>query len=143
MKIIGANLLVETVSRLINGDLKETSQSEITNPQSEIHHAPKIFTETCKIDWNKTVDDVHNIIRGLSPFPGAFTHLDNKILKIYRSQKEELQTILQPGNYETDHKTYLRFACTNGYIYLKEIQLEGKKKMMIEDFLRGYKMGKS
>ena len=143
MKIIGANLLVETVSGLIKGNLKETSQSEIINSQSAIHHAPKIFTETCKIEWNKTVGEVHNLIRGLSPFPGAFTYLDNKILKIYRSQKEERKTFLQPGDYETDNKTYLRFACTNGYIYLKEIQLEGKKKMMIEDFLRGYRVGKS
>ncbi len=140
MKIIGANLLVETVIGLTEGSLKEINQSEITNPQSEIHHAPKIFTETCKIDWNKTVDEVHNLIRGLSPFPGAFTFLDNKILKIYRSQKEEVQTSVQPGDYETDNKTYLRFACANGYTYLKEIQLEGKKKMMIEDFLRGYRV---
>ena len=148
MKTIGAQLLVKTVEGLANGSLKETPQPIIENapiPNSQfpiptpLKHAPKIFTETCKINWNKTVAEVHNLIRGLSPFPGAFTHFDNKLLKIYRAQKEETSTKVEPGQFETDKKTYLRFACPDGYIYLKEMQLEGKKKMLIEDFLRGYR----
>src|SRR5579871_2099600 len=158
MKIIGANLLVKTVEGLAEGNLGEKPQAasmvnsewSIGNPSisgshspftidHSLKHAPKIFTETCKIDWNKSVDEIHNLIRGLSPFPGAFTYLDNKLLKIYRSQKETASISISEGNFETDNKTYFRFAASNGYIYLKEIQLEGKKKMLIDDFLRGYR----
>jgi len=141
MKIIGANLLVKTVKGLAAGSLRETPQpSVIGHPSSDLKHAPKIFTETCKIDWNKSVDEIHNLIRGLSPFPGAFTYFDGKMLKIFRSEKEETPTTVLPGNFETDKRTCLRFAAHNGYTYLKEIQLEGKKKMGIEDFLRGYRL---
>ncbi|HVM89135.1 MAG TPA: methionyl-tRNA formyltransferase [Puia sp.] len=141
MKIIGAELLVKTVKGLAEGALKERAQAEVTSKQSaELKHAPKIFTENCKIDWHKPVNDVYNLIRGLSPFPGAFTLLDDKILKVYHVEKKEGIISSSPGSYETDNKTYLRFACPNGYIYLKEIQLEGKRKMMIEDFLRGHRM---
>jgi methionyl-tRNA formyltransferase len=141
MKIIGANLLVRTVSGLAEGSLQERAQRLVIDHQpSDLKHAPKIFTETCKIDWGKSVNEVYNLIRGLSPFPGAFTYFDNKMLKIFRAEKEETATTLAPGNFETDKKTCLRFATANGYIYLKEIQLEGKKKMGIEDFLRGYRM---
>ncbi len=140
MKIIGANLLVKTVEGIANNTLKETPQPPVIRDQSsELKLAPKIFTQTCKIDWSKSVEEIHNFIRGLSPFPGAFTHFDHKILKIYRVEKEEGITLVKAGEYETDKKTYLRFACTNGYVNLKEIQLEGKKKMTVEVFLRGYR----
>ena len=139
MKEVGAQLLVRTVSGLVEGNLKETPQSSISDQSSEIKHAPKIFTETCKIDWNKTVDEVHNLIRGLSPFPGAFTFLNDKTLKIYRSDKEYKQPSIPAGQFDTDQKSYLKFACTNGYVLVKELQLEGKKKMNVEDFLRGYR----
>ena len=85
------------------------------------------------------LEEVHNLIRGLSPFPGAFTFLDGKMLKIYKARKEALIPTHTEGEYETDGKTFLKFACTNGYLYLLEIQLEGKKKMGIEEFLRGYR----
>jgi methionyl-tRNA formyltransferase len=138
MKELGAQLLVRTAEGLANGSLKEQPQNELAD-ESEIKHAPKIFTETCRIDWNKTVDEVHNLIRGLSPFPGAFTHLGNKILKIYRAEKQLKQTSVSIGEFETDSKTYLRFAANNGYVYLDEIQLEGKKRMKVQVFLRGHK----
>lgn len=141
LKEIGARLLVKTVQGLADGSLNETPQSEISNFKSgTIKHAPKIFTDTCKIDWNKPVDEVHNLIRGLSPFPGAFTYLNEKLLKIYRSKKEVKQASIATGEFETDGKTFLKFACSDGYILLKEIQLEGKKRMSVEDFLRGYKV---
>jgi methionyl-tRNA formyltransferase len=156
MKEIGAALLVKTVGGLIEGTLKEKPQiingkwimdnealhSPFTTHNSLLKHAPKIFTETCKIDFNKTVEEVHNLIRGLAPFPGAFTELEGKMLKIYRSKKEiTTQSISdgQPGSHSTDGKTYLKFSCTNGYVHILELQLEGKKKMTIEDFLRGYR----
>jgi methionyl-tRNA formyltransferase len=139
MKNIGAQLLLKTIKALADGTLAETPQSQISNPKSEIHHAPKIFTETGKINFTKTTDEVHNLIRGLSPFPGAFTTLNGKMLKIYRSQKEIVTPKINAGEYETDGKTFLKFACSNGFIHIKELQLEGKKKNLIEDFLRGYR----
>jgi methionyl-tRNA formyltransferase len=139
MKEIGAQLLLKTVNELAAGTLHETPQSQIANLKSEIHHAPKIFTETGKIDFTKTEDEVHNLIRGLSPFPGAFTTLNGKMLKIYKSEKEYTLPKINTGEYETDGKTFLKFACNNGFIHIKELQLEGKKKNLIEDFLRGYR----
>ena len=151
MKVIGAQLLVKTVEGIANGTLKETPQSSIVNrqssiddpliitPHSPLKHAPKIFTETCKINWNKPVDEVHNLIRGLSPYPGAFTFLNDKMLKIYKSEKELKTPSIPVGEMETDRKTCLKFACPNGYINIKELQLEGKRKMGAEEFLRGYR----
>jgi methionyl-tRNA formyltransferase len=141
MKMIGADLLVKTINGLAQGTLRETPQSAIANHQSAIiHHAPKIFTETCKIDWSKTIDEIHNLVRGLSPYPAAFTYLNNKMLKIYRSKKEIVLNAFDNGSVHTDGKTYLKFACSNGFIHVTDVQLEGKKRMNIEDFLRGYRV---
>jgi len=140
MKEIGARVLVETVKGLADGTLHERPQSSVLSTKySVLRHAPKISTETCKIDFSKTVDEVHNLIRGLSPFPGAFTFLNDKMMKVYRSEKEISNLTLTPGKFETDSKTYLKFACSDGFILVKELQMEGKKKMLIEDFLRGYR----
>ncbi|MBX2932662.1 MAG: methionyl-tRNA formyltransferase [Ferruginibacter sp.] len=140
MKEIGAGLLVKTIKGLADGSLTEVSQTSKINIQaSQLKHAPKIFTETCKIDWSKTVDEVHNLIRGLSPYPTAFTFLHGKKLKIFTTEKKLKKTAVDTGQYETDHKTYLQFACSNGYISIKELQLEGKKKMAVDEFLRGYR----
>ena len=140
MKMIGAELLVQTVKGFTDGSLKEIPQSGVRSQESgEIKHAPKIFTETCKIDWNRSVDEIHNLIRGLSPFPAAFGFLNDKMLKIYRSKKEYSISTHPIGETVSDGKTFLKFACKNGYIHVTELQLEGKKKMTVEDFLRGYK----
>jgi methionyl-tRNA formyltransferase len=140
MKEIGAAVLVKTVKRLADSSLNDTPQALVLSTQySVLRHAPKIFTETCKIDFTKTAAEVHNLIRGLSPFPGAFTFLNDKMLKLYNSEKEITPTTTVAGNYETDGKTFLKFACADGYITVKELQLEGKKKMNIEDFIRGYR----
>lgn len=141
MKIIGAELLVKTIKGLMDGMVKEISQSESANPKFEIlHHAPKIFTETCKIDWSKTVDEIYNLIRGLSPYPAAFTYLNNKILKIYHAKKEFEVNAFDNGSVHTDGKTFLKFACSDGFIHVTDIQLEGKKRINVEDFLRGWRM---
>lgn len=140
MKEIGAQLLVKTVMGLSEKTIMESPQQQFD--LSELKHAPKIFTETCSIDFQKTNTEVHNLIRGLSPFPGAFTYLKEKTLKIYRSEKvetSELNLSLSPGEWTTDQKTYLYFACSNGWISVKELQWEGKKKMGIEEFLRGFR----
>jgi methionyl-tRNA formyltransferase len=137
MKVIGARLLVRTIEGLASGSLKATPQE---NPV-DLKHAPKIFTETGNIDWSKPVTEVYNLIRGLSPFPAAYTSLNGKLLKIYRAEKELRvpAAAIAPGVYDTDGKTYLRFATPDGYIRVTELQLEGKKKMSVEDFLRGYR----
>ena len=148
MKEIGAKLLVKTVSGLADGTLKETPQTSVIDKQATVtesrflKHAPKIFTEDCKIDFTKSVEEIHNLIRGLSPFPGAFTYLKDKMLKIFRSEKEISIDQTDParyGQYETDGKSFLKFACKEGYILIKELQMEGKKKMTVEEFLRGYR----
>jgi methionyl-tRNA formyltransferase len=143
MKEIGAALLVKTIEKLADGRLKEKPQVKTVDQNIQdapaLKHAPKIFTETCRIDWNQPVEIVHNLIRGLSPFPGAFTFLDQKMLKIFRGEKLSITPNVQPGEYLTDGKTYLRYACADGFFNIKELQLEGKKRMNVEDFLRGYK----
>lgn len=143
MMLLGAQLLVKTIEGLEKGLLKETPQTELLQANgnaASIKHAPKIFTDTCKIDFSKTAGEVHNQIRGLSPFPGAFTMLGGKMLKIFRSKKEVTQHSVQPGTAETDGKSYLRFATADGFVYAMEIQMEGKKRMQVEDFLRGFRI---
>ena len=137
MKVIGAQLLVKTVKGLTEGTLKETPQ--VSEALAPLKHAPKIFSGDCKIDFSKPAEEVHNMIRGLSPFPGAFTYLNGKVLKILRSEKEISKPGTAAGRHETDKKTFLKFACANGYIHVKEMQLEGKRKMSVDDFLRGYR----
>jgi methionyl-tRNA formyltransferase len=141
MKEVGARLLVKTVEGLAAGTIREVPQEALTgSAAADIKHAPKIFTETCKIDWNKPVAEVFNLVRGLSPYPAAFSELHGKTLKIYKAAKETTTPASAPGAVETDNKSFLKFACPDGYIGVKEIQLEGKKKMNVEDFLRGYRV---
>ncbi|MEO6584400.1 MAG: methionyl-tRNA formyltransferase [Ferruginibacter sp.] len=136
MKIAGAVLMVKTLNELTAGSLQKKPQPLNTN---EIKHAPKINTGTCKIDWTKTTLEVYNLIRGLSPYPAAFTFLDGKQLKIYKSEKHVGQVNSAPGAFNTDKKTYLYFNCSDGFIAVQELQLQGKKKMSVQDFLRGYR----
>jgi methionyl-tRNA formyltransferase len=138
MKETGAKLLLRTLEGITAGTLTALPQANIAVP---IQHAPKLFTETCKIDWTKPAGSIHNLIRGLSPFPGAFSYLDGKMLKIYRSKKEITPTNSEAGTVLTDGKTYLKFACADGFIHVTDIQSEGKKRMPVEDFLRGRRFG--
>ncbi len=143
MKEIGAQLLVKTIKGLADESLNErpqtTDDGQRTTDNEQLLHAPKIFTETCKIDWNKPVDEVYNLIRGLAPSPAAFSFLNDMKLKIYKAEKWHKVPAVAPGNFETDQKTYLQFACLDGYISIAELQMEGKKRMAIADFLRGYR----
>lgn len=138
MKNIGADLLVRTVQELAAGSIKPLPQEQAAEGV-ELKHAPKLFTETQKIDWSLPVDTVYNLIRGLSPYPTAFTYLQDKTLKIFQAKKEYESPELQPGSVLTDHKTFLKFAAADGYIHVLDLQLEGKKRMMVEDFLRGFR----
>ena len=162
MKEIGAEVLVKTVKGLAEGNLTERPQSSIVNNEwakdetfqenidpsrispftihhSQLKHAPKIFTETCRIDFTKSVDEVYNLIRGLSPYPAAFTFLQGKKLKVFKVDKVNKVPSVAPGGFETDGKTFLQFAGADAYINILDLQLEGKKRMGVEDFLRGYR----
>jgi methionyl-tRNA formyltransferase len=137
MKEIGASLLVTTIKGLAENTIHEIPQRTLN---TTIKHAPKIFTETCKINWNNTVDSIHNQIRGLAPYPGAFTLLNGKTCKIISSKKTIETPVNAPGEWHTDGKTFLRFAATDGYLNITALQLEGKKRMTIEEFLRGFRI---
>ncbi len=140
MKISGAALLVKTLKALNENTIKDIPQSELeATDQSRDKHAPRIFTDTCKIDWTKSADEIYNLIRGLSPYPAAFTDFQGKTLKIFKARKEVANPITEPGSFESDGKSFLKFSCSDGYIVCNEIQLEGKKKLTTEDFLRGYR----
>jgi len=159
MKLTGAQLLVKTVMEMANGNLQQQEQDLLIHPQqpavdhTRVEHphpsllskeprlkqAPKIHTETCRINWSQPVSTVYNLIRGLSPYPAAFIVLNEKIMKIFSAKKEIVFPSLPEGEYETDGKTFLKFTCIDGYIHLLEVQMEGKKKMSIGEFLRGYR----
>jgi methionyl-tRNA formyltransferase len=140
MKEIGAELLLETVKGLSAGDLMETPQIKMDEARAaELKIAPKIFTASCQINWNNPVSEIYNLIRGLSPYPAAFSFLEGKKVKIFKTEIINTVPTVAAGEFETDKKTFLYFAGSDGYISLVELQLEGKKKMEIADFLRGYR----
>lgn len=133
----GAELLVRTVRGLATGELTEIPQADI--PVSELKHAPKIFREHMAIDWMRPVVQIHNQIRGLSPYPAATMMLNGKLAKIFDGEYKQEAHNNAPGSYDTDGATYLRVAAADGWIYIKELQLEGKKRMAVVDFLRGFR----
>ncbi|MFN8296926.1 MAG: methionyl-tRNA formyltransferase [Chitinophagales bacterium] len=140
---IGAQLLLKTVQAIEKNTIEEKTQEQVI--QHSLKHAPKIFKETCLIDWNKSAVEIHNLIRGLSPYPTAFTHLDGKVLKIFKTQIDN-KSIEQISHYVrndveiiTDNKSFLSIKCADTYLDILELQLEGKKRMRIDEFLRGYK----
>jgi methionyl-tRNA formyltransferase len=132
----GAQLLITTLEGILDNKIKSKPQDE----NAMQHHAPKIFKEHCLIDFNKPAQTIHNLIRGLSPIPGAYTFINNKTFKIYLSDIALEDHNYPYSTYLTDNKTYLKFATPDGWIYAKEVQLEGKKRMNIIDFLRGNKI---
>ncbi len=134
----GAALLVKTVDALAKGDVVATPQDALAFGQP-LKAAPKIFKEDCLIDWYRPVAEVYNRIRGLSPYPTAYTLLDGKVLKVFEVEPELAIPVQAPGNYVTDGKSFLKFACADGYAILREVQLEGKKRMDVATFLRGYR----
>ncbi|CAN5842481.1 methionyl-tRNA formyltransferase [soil metagenome] len=137
LKYAGAELALETVAAIAAGTVKPVPQ---TIPEEGLRHAPKIFKETCQIDWNQPAVTLRNFIRGLSPLPAAWTTLQDKVLKIYQADVLPAEeTGGQPGEVLTDGKTYLRFRTGEGLLSVTDLQLEGKKRMPVGDFLRGFK----
>ena len=133
---VGAELLVETVQTIATGDYQEVPQ----DPAVEIKHAPKIFKDFCRIDWNQPVETVYNLVRGLSPYPTAFTSLNEKNLKVFKAEVEHKEPGIAAGGFLTDGKTYLKFATKDGFLKLTDLQYEGKKRMTVEEFLRGIRL---
>ncbi len=140
----GASVLVRTVRAIAGGNPPLIDQAALIRKQEELKTAPKIFTEDCRVDWDQETEVVYNHIRGLAPYPAAWTILKNqageeKILKIFAAEKEILPVNEKPGTLLTDDENALEIACRNGIIRLTRIQLEGKKKMDTPEFLRGLK----
>jgi len=138
MMEVGAQLLVKTLHGLFDNSIKAVPQEQVIGNDT-LKHAPKIFTKDCEIDWEKPCAAIHNLIRGLAPFPGAITKIDGKIVKLFLTQIIESTPTEAPGTFITDGKTFAKIACKDGYIGLADIQWEGKKRMPIIDFLRGYR----
>ena len=133
---MGADLVLRTVAAIASKDIHPLPQDEAL----AIHKAPKIFKETGKIDWNASVTSIHNLIRGLSPYPGAWTELQGKTCKIFTSTTLEGKLSGKaPGEWTSDFKTYLHFQCGQGILVVQELQLEGKKRMKVDELLRGWK----
>lgn len=130
----GAKLVLKTVEAIQAEDYPQLPQNE----DQEIKHAPKIFKETCEIDWTKSSQEVYDFIRGLSPYPAAWTNLNGIQFKIFRAEKLEMvKAGAQPGDFKTDNKTYLHIQTGGEALAITELQMQGKKRMKIEDFLRG------
>lgn len=132
---LGKDLVLKTVE-----DIAADRVTAIPQDESKAkNHAPKIFKETCEIDWSKSAESIHNLVRGLSPYPGAWTKFGHKICKIFKTNvlfNDDLK--LQVGDFKTDGKTYFKVQTGNGVLEILELQLEGKKQMKIDDLLRGY-----
>jgi methionyl-tRNA formyltransferase len=142
---IGASLVLKTVKAIQAGEVQVLPQEKFFKPGKKINPAPKIFKEDCKVDWTKTADEVHNFIRGLSPYPTAFTELptlDGKMvqIKIFRSEKQLYAHTEGPGQILCDGKEILKIAVKDGYIRLADIQQAGKKRMPVTEFLRGFRV---
>jgi len=141
----GAELVVETIKMLTQGDIAPIPQNQI-NINGELKPAPKIFKETCRIKWNEPYNRVFNLVRGLSPYPAAWTELKvqrNNVesvipIKIFFAEKREEYHSQKPGTIVTDGKTFLHVYCPQGIISLKNVQQAGKKAMDIDEFLRGW-----
>lgn len=132
----GAELVVRTVKAVEAGEYPQTPQPEV----EIVKAAPKIFKETCEINWNQPSESIHNFVRGLSPYPAAWTTLNGKLCKIYKTSVVQDEPSDNHNAIVTDNKTYLRFKTADGWLAIEELQLEGKKRMSIEEFLRGAKL---
>lgn len=137
MMEIGANLVLDTVNGLAAGELAPVVQD---HSQFE-HPAPKIFKEDCEINWDQPLDTVYNFIRGLSPYPTAWTRLGDKTVKIFSVKKPDNQPTedITPGSIISDGKQFLQVAVKEGSLEIEVLQLQGKKRMPVPDFLRGFK----
>ncbi|MCC9165708.1 methionyl-tRNA formyltransferase [Pontibacter harenae] len=135
LKYTGAELAVKTVQAIERDEVQPQPQQ----PTSETKHAPKIFKETCEINWNQPAQQVRNFIRGLSPYPAAWAKINNKMFKFFKVDVvEDSGYSSEPGTVHSDNKTYLHIQTAVGAIAVLDLQMEGKKRMPVQDLLRGY-----
>ncbi len=131
----GANLVEKTVAAIASGHCPTVEQSA----DQLLKHAPKIFRETCEINWDQTTEEIRNFVRGLSPYPAAWTTLQGKTFKIFKvTRNPAILPLSQP--WQTDNKTYLYFRTSDGCLSVEELQTEGKRRMGIKEFFQGNKI---
>ncbi|MCX6269895.1 MAG: methionyl-tRNA formyltransferase [Bacteroidetes bacterium] len=139
----GAQLVLETIKGIIGGNLSPVEQGLIPGPGKPYRSAPKIFKEHCRVSWNKPCREVYNLIRGLSPYPAAFTDIVDSqggrwSIKIFSGLIREEKTDKAAGTIESDGKTFLGVTTSDGWYFIRHIQLAGKKTLTIDSFLRGF-----
>ncbi|MBO7193477.1 MAG: methionyl-tRNA formyltransferase [Bacteroidaceae bacterium] len=137
----GGETVLRTVEAIVSGNVEAVAQDKIS--AGELRPAPKIFRDTCRINWQGSVDGIYNFVRGMSPYPAAWCELINEnneavALKVYAVTREYTQHNRVAGTLLTDCKTYIKVAVDGGYIQLDEVQLAGKKRMPVADLLRGF-----
>jgi len=141
LMVIGANLVIKTVEALADGNISPLPQTALKVDPERLH-APKIFKETCKINWQKPAAAINNLIRGLSPYPAAWTNLKGNGsetgIKIFKASVECIGHNCQPGEILSDNKSYLKIACADGFLHILDLQVAGKKRLGIAPFLRGF-----
>lgn len=144
LMLLGSDLVIETVDHILNGTVTSIPQSELQTDEP-LRPAPKIFKETCRIDWHQGVKRVYDFVRGLSPYPAAWTEWTangkQTVMKIYQTAKEPAAVSEPVGTVLTDGRTYLKVALADGYLHIESLQLAGKKRMAVADFLRGLQAG--
>lgn len=136
MMELGASTVLKTVQAVETGDFNVKKQNDELATK-----APKIFHETCEINFDQPTQNVHDFIRGLSPYPAAWTHLDGKELKILRTTMMPEKHQLPPGEIVSDNRKSIKFAARDGFLEVLELQLQGRKRMRTVDFLNGYSFG--
>lgn len=136
MMQLGARVVLRTVQAIEQGEVELQQQDHQMATK-----APKLYHENCEIDFTQSTEEVHNFIRGLSPYPGAWTQLEDKTFKILRSAKDYEAPTHAPGAFVSDNRSYLKIATADGYVRVLELQLEGRRRMDIEPFLNGYRFG--
>lgn len=143
----GAQLVTDTVDAILNGTVQTYEQSEFFNSDTVLKPAPKIFKETCRINWSQSIKTIYDFIRGLSPYPAAWTELEDAngkklSVKIFETEKISKQPDSPCGTIYTDGKNFIDVAANDGYIRIHSLQLSGKKKMSSKDFLCGNSLRK-
>ncbi len=141
---LGGELVLQTVDAILSGTVKPIPQEELIQQEAELRPAPKIFKETCRIDWNKGVKQIYDFVRGLSPYPAAWTELcmadgSRQVLKIYEAEKIFTSHQMKIGDIRTDKKTNFQIAVKDGFLNVLTLQLAGKKRLSVGEFLRGYR----
>lgn len=139
----GAELVLKTIEQIRSGNYTSTPQN--IPQEGVLKKAPKIFKDDCKISWDEPPVKIHDLVRGLSPYPAAWTEFKNPDghalqLKIFKTMPVTAEHDHIPGSYESDGKTFLHIFCKGGYLKILELQLQGKKKLAVEEWLRGFKL---